>query len=123
MQADSQLTPLIYAEVDAKTRDLEDAVAYLRDHLGRMRAAPGFPVLVDSNVLLQCQRPDNVNWREQLKDEARLMVPLRVIEEIDGKKHGDSKRLRSIARELLGLTTERVKGLRCSSSRRGTCPA
>jgi rRNA-processing protein FCF1 len=101
MPADNQLTTLIYAEVDARTRDLEEAVAYLRGHLGRMRAAPGFPVVVDSNVLLQCQRLDNVNWQEQLKDEARVMVPLRVIEEIDGKKYGDSKRLRSIARELL----------------------
>jgi rRNA-processing protein FCF1 len=101
MPADSQLTTLIYAEVNAKTRDLEESVAYLRAHLAQMRAAPGFPVVIDSNVLLQCQRRDNVNWREQLKDEARVMVPLRVIEEIDGKKYGDSKRLRSIARELL----------------------
>ena len=29
------------------------------------------------------------------------MVPLRVIEEIDAKKYGDSKRLRSVARGLL----------------------
>jgi predicted ribonuclease YlaK len=52
-------------------------------------------------VLLQCQRLDNVNWRQELKDEARVIVPLRVIDEIDSKKYGDSKRLRSIARELL----------------------
>jgi predicted ribonuclease YlaK len=44
---------------------------------------------------------DNVNWRKERKDEARVMVPLRVIEEIDAKKYGDSKRLRSVARELL----------------------
>jgi hypothetical protein len=48
MPADNQLTTLIYAEVDAKTRDLEEAVTYLRSHLARMRAAPGFPVVVDS---------------------------------------------------------------------------
>ena len=56
MPADNQLTTLISADVDAKTRDLEEAVAYRRGHLARMRAAPGFPVVVDSNVLLQCQR-------------------------------------------------------------------
>jgi len=71
MPAGNQLTTLIYAEVDAKTHDLEEAVTYLRSHLARMRSAPGFPVVVDSNVLLQCQRLDNVNWRQELKDEAR----------------------------------------------------
>lgn len=52
-------------------------------------------------MLLQCQRLDNVNWRAELKGAARVMVPLRVIEEIDAKKYGDTKRLRSVARELL----------------------
>jgi rRNA-processing protein FCF1 len=101
MPPGNQLTTLIYAEVDTLARDMQDAQDYLEGHLRRMRAAPGFPVVVDSNVLLQCQRLDNVNWRTELFGEARVMVPLRVIEEIDGKKYGDSKRLRSIARELL----------------------
>jgi rRNA-processing protein FCF1 len=101
MPPGNQLTTLIYAEVDALVRDLQNAQDYLEGHLRRMRAAPGVPVVVDSNVLLQCQRLDNVNWQAELMGEARVMVPLRVIEEIDAKKYGDSKRLRSIARELL----------------------
>jgi len=101
MPPGNQLATLIYAEVDALTRDMQEALDYLQGHLRRMRAAPGFPVVVDSNVLLQCQRLDNVNWRAELKGEARVMVPLRVIEEIDAKKYGDTKRLRSVARELL----------------------
>jgi len=101
MPPGNQLTTLIYAEVDTMMRDMQEAVNDLEDHLRRMRSAPGFPVVVDSNVLLQCQRLDNVNWRERLKAQARVMVPLRIIEEIDSKKYGPSKRLRSIARELL----------------------
>jgi len=101
MPLGNHLTALIYSELKAKTRAFEDAAAYLQGHVGRMRAAPGFPVVVDSNVLLQCQRLDNVNWQKELNAEARVMVPLRVIEEIDAKKYGDSKRLRSVARELL----------------------
>lgn len=42
-----------------------------------------------------------MNWQNELRTEARVMVPLRVIEEIDTKKYGDSKQLRPIARELL----------------------
>lgn len=101
MPPGNQLTPLIHAEVDAITREMQDAVDYLERRLGRMRAAPGFPVVVDSNVLLQCQRLDNVNWRGEVKSVARVMVPLRVIEELDAKKYGDSERLRGIARQLL----------------------
>lgn len=97
MPPGNQLTTLIYAV----TRDMQAAVEYLEEHLRRMRAAPGIPVDVDSNVLLHCQRLDNVNWQAELNDEARVMVPLRVIEEVDGKKYGDSKRLRSVARQLL----------------------
>ena len=57
-------------------------------------------MVVDTNVLLECQRLDSVTWPGEV-GEARVMVPLRVIEEIDAKKYGDSKRLRSVARELL----------------------
>jgi rRNA-processing protein FCF1 len=101
MPQGDQLITLIHAEVDAITRDIQDAVDYLEGHRRRMQAAPGLPVVVDTNVLLECQRLDSVHWQNELKTEARVMVPLRVIEEIDAKKYGDSKRLRPVARELL----------------------
>jgi rRNA-processing protein FCF1 len=101
MLPDDHVITLINAEVDGTAHALRETSAYLQGQLSRLRAGPGCPVIVDSNVLLQCQRLDNVAWRPQLKDEARLMVPLRVMEELDAKKYGDSKRLRGIARELL----------------------
>ena len=101
MPPGNQITTLIYAEVEALMRDMQEALDDLEGHVMRMRAGPGFPVVVDSNVLLQCQRLDNVNWKAELKTRARVMVPLRIIEEIDAKKYGPSKRLRSISRELL----------------------
>lgn len=99
MPPGNQLTTLIYAELEVLTRGLQQTVDDLEGYLRRMRAAPGFPVVVDTNVLLECQRLDSVTWPAEI-GEARVMVPLRVIEEIDAKKYGDSKRLRSIAREL-----------------------
>jgi hypothetical protein len=95
------LTTMIYSEIEARRRDFEDAAAYLERHLDRMRRAPGLPVVVDSNVLLQSQRPDNVKWTGALKTPARVILPLRVIEEIDAKKYSNSDRLRQRARELL----------------------
>jgi hypothetical protein len=100
MPPGNQLATLIYAEVDVLMRDLQEAVDDLERYWRRMRRSPGFPVVVDSNVLLECQRLDSVAWPVEL-GEARVMVPLRVIEEVDAKKYGDSKRLRGLARELL----------------------
>jgi hypothetical protein len=95
------LKAMLYAELNAKQRDFQEIVDYLTRQVDRMRSAPGLPVVVDSNVLLQGERPDNVNWKAELKTDVRLIVPLRVIEEIDAKKYSDSKRLRDRARSLL----------------------
>lgn len=60
--------------------------------------------MVDTNVLLQFQPPDQINWTELLHVAAvRLVIPLRVIEELDTKKHGRSQKLSERARELLPI--------------------
>lgn len=81
----NQLGPPIEMELDASSHDLRAAVAYLQLLLDRMRASQGLPIVVDSNALLQCQRLGYVNWADEVNEEARLMLPLRVIEEIDDK--------------------------------------
>ena len=68
---------MVYAELDAKHREFEETAAYIDDHLRRMRF-PGLPIVVDSNVLLQCQRLDYVDLLAEVKESARVMVPLRV---------------------------------------------
>ena len=94
MPAGNQLTPLIYAELRAKSRAFEETAAYLQRHLDRMQSANGLPVVIDSNVLLQCLPLTQVDWRAVVKETARVMVPLRVLEEVDAKKYGDNLRLR-----------------------------
>lgn len=101
MPGGSQVFPLVNAEVKAKAdtfRRLADELKATRD---RMRRAAGTPVVPDSNILLHCHRPDNVAWVSGVSDAARIMRPLRVIEELDMKKYSDSKRLTQAARELL----------------------
>jgi predicted ribonuclease YlaK len=66
-----------------------------------MNVAPGCAIVVDSNVLLQCRRPDELGWKAEVGETARLMLPLRVVEEVDSKKYGSSPRLTRVARSLL----------------------
>jgi rRNA-processing protein FCF1 len=102
MAPGNQLTPLIEAELNHKVQDFNAAASYLESHARHMRRSSGLPIVIDSNVLLQCQRLDYVDWELLgLNESARVMVPLRVLEEIDARKYSDSKRLRAIARGLL----------------------
>jgi rRNA-processing protein FCF1 len=74
----------------------------LKRRLERARAAPGAITVLDTNVLLHHQLPDSVAWREVVGQESvRLVIPLRVIEELDAKKYTESERLRRRARERL----------------------
>lgn len=87
------LNPLLVAQLDALRYELGEAVEYLTRQRDRMGASGGLPIVTDTNVLLQCQRLDQVKWAPVVGEGARLMVPLRVIEEIEDKKYSDSKRL------------------------------
>lgn len=94
--------PLVAAEIAVQT----DALQRLRDDLDRRirwaASAPGRIVVLDTNVLLQYMPPEQVDWTEVVgHSEVRLVIPLRVIEELDAKKYGSNKRLAARARGLL----------------------
>ena len=101
MPPGNQLIPLIYAELDARATALGEAAAHIEHHLDRLRRAPGLAIVADTNVWLHCQRLDYVNWMAELKEHARVMIPLRVIEEIDAKKYDRDQILQRRARSLL----------------------
>jgi hypothetical protein len=80
-----------------------DAVA---DALGKLAhraaAAPGKPAVLDTNVLLHFQPPEQVDWADVVGEpEVRLVVPLRVIEELDEKKYTAKDDLADRARRIL----------------------
>jgi PIN domain len=92
----------IDAEVARQVRRLEDLRDDLQRRLDRATAAPGAMAVLDTNVLLHHQLPDSVAWREVVSAASvRLVIPLRVIEELDEKKHSASDRLRARARARL----------------------
>ena len=101
MPPGSQLINLISGELESKSLDFGDLADYLQTALNRMRRAPGVPIVLDSNVLFQCLRLDQLDWVAEVQDDVRVLLPLRVIEEVDAKKYGGNRRLSEVARELL----------------------
>jgi predicted ribonuclease YlaK len=76
----------------------------------RRLSGPGAIAVLDTNVLLHYQEPPKVRWPQVLGPGPwRLMIPLRVIEELDNKKYSASAKLASRSRALLP-TLERLIG-------------
>lgn len=64
--------------------------------------APGVLAVLDTHVLLHFVPPEQVNWSEVLTaDPVRLVIPLRVVEELDEKKYNAREDLADRARRLL----------------------
>ena len=56
------LRVLISDEVTAKSAELREIASELKAARDGMRRAPGCPTIIDTNVLLECNRPDQVKW-------------------------------------------------------------
>ena len=100
---DHRVRQVIVNEVDDQVRWLEGLIAGIGRLEQRVAAAPGVPTVLDTHVLLHYQRPDQIKWTDLLHEgEIRLVLPLRVIEEIDEKKYTAARdKLRNRARDVL----------------------
>jgi rRNA maturation endonuclease Nob1 len=79
--------------------ELADSVKRLA---ARLAAAPGQLTVLDTHVLLHFQPPDQVDWPSVIgAQEVRLVLPLRVVEELDEKKYTARDDLADRARRLL----------------------
>lgn len=94
--------PLVDAELKLQTGALERLLDELESRTSRVTNAQGLPAVLDTNLLLHYLPVDQIPWPEILGSPAvRLIVPLRVIEELDAKKYSRRKDLASKARRLL----------------------
>ena len=65
------------------------------DALKTLAERPGLALVLDTNIFHTWQRPDQIDWPAVLRGwtetarEARLIVPLRVVDELDAQKYGD----------------------------------
>ena len=100
--ADARPWPLVEAEVEAQRRAFDRLLQDLKTRAGRLASAPGHITVVDTNLLLHFHPPDQIPWPELLgRDLVRLVVPLRVVEELDAKKYARRNDLADRARRLL----------------------
>jgi hypothetical protein len=101
---------LVYSAVGRQTDQLGRFAAELEQRLERTaRAASGPIAVLDTNILLQYQPFDQIPWEDVLGLPAvRLVIPLRVVEEIDAKKYGKQPDLGKRARNLLPALARRV---------------
>jgi hypothetical protein len=106
----SQTTMLVSNEVQAKSAELGEIAAEIKETRASLLKAPGLPAVIDSNLLLESLRPDQIPWTSLIGQPSRLMIPLRVIEEIDRKKYDEKTRLRKVAREVLAWLEDLFTG-------------
>lgn len=117
MPVGRQVPMLISAEVDVKVAQITEIANYLRETRDRITRAQGYPTVIDTNLFLECQRADQIKWEELVGETARLMVPLRVVEELDVKKYAGNERLRRTARDLLPWIESLFPGPDCGPVR------
>lgn len=100
--SDARPIPLIDGERRVQRDNLHGMRENLEMHVGRARSAPGHITVLDTNSILHYQLPDSINWPEVVgQEKVRLVIPLRVIEELDAKKYTEKGKLRERARALL----------------------
>lgn len=101
--------PLVEAESNLQKAALERMAEDLVQRSIQLSAAPGRITVVDTNVLLHYLPPPQIPWASILRvDEVRLVVPLRVIEELDAKKYAKRSDLADRARRVLPLIEDRI---------------
>lgn len=110
MPAGAQLLRSVYAEVDLKRQLFESMSKELNETRTRLARSPGLPSVVDTNFMVHCVRPDQISWKSMHEVPLRLIIPLRVIEELDAMKTDNKERLRRSSREILGWLETRFMG-------------
>jgi hypothetical protein len=94
--------PLVDAEVKLQVSILSRMLADLEARIARAALGVGHAVVLDTNILLHYQPIKELPWPQLLGSKSvRVIVPLRVIEELDQKKYAPRKDLARRARRLL----------------------
>jgi rRNA-processing protein FCF1 len=106
---DARPIPLIDGEIRSRRDTLERLKSDLMLRVQRATIAPGHVTVLDTNTLLHHEPPQSVPWATVVGySSVRLVIPLRVIEELDAKKYSDSRRQRDRARAVLPHLSERI---------------
>lgn len=94
--------PFVDAEIKLQVSVLERMLADLQERIARVELTDTHAVVVDTNILLHYLPLNQLPWHELAAGEqVRVILPLRVIEELDQKKYSQSNKLAGRARQIL----------------------
>jgi rRNA-processing protein FCF1 len=94
--------PLIKIEIDFQISALARIVEDLEKRIASAAEHGGVLAVLDTNILLEYQPLAAIPWTHLLDyQQLHLIIPLRVIEELDAKKYSDRRRLAKRARRIL----------------------
>jgi predicted ribonuclease YlaK len=106
--SDTRPVPLIDGEMRYQKNALNRLQIDLETRLGRARGDALIAVL-DTHTLLHHEPSESIPWSDIVgHSPVRLVIPLRVIEEIDAKKYSRPQWLRDRARAVLPHISDRV---------------
>lgn len=101
-EATARPWPYLQAEIRSQTSLLAQLLEDLEARVARARMASGAMVVLDTNTLVEYQPPDSIPWPDLLGVPAvRLILPLRVVEELDSMKYSDRARRREKVRRVI----------------------
>ncbi len=90
------------AELNSQADRLVEATAELQEVIKCYKAASGRPIVPDTTAVLRMKPLMTLDWSSLVdRQPARLVLPLRVVEELDAKKYGQNDEFRNVVRKLL----------------------
>jgi hypothetical protein len=96
--SDARPIPLIEGEFRSQRELLHDVRVDLEPRLQCAKGDAHITVL-DTQTLLHYEPPQSIRWTDVVRHpKVRLVIPLRVIEEVDARKYSRDQRLRDRAR-------------------------
>jgi hypothetical protein len=102
---------LISGEIRVQCRTLERLGERLETRFNRLSAIPGTMAVLDTHVLLHFLPVEQIDWSSFIPGETvRLVLPLRVIEELDEKKYGRRDDVAGRARGVLTALRRQLAG-------------
>ena len=107
--ASLRISELVWDESTWQSDRFNSMADEIDDTVSRLRGDPSaLVVVVDTNVFLHYQSLDNIDWSFVGASPVRIVIPIRVIEELDEKKRDRRDSVQDRARKSLRWLSDRV---------------
>ena len=97
---------LVIAELNSICAELREAAESIKRAQQWLGNGGGQPLVIDTNVILEYLPVDQIDWSQVTESRARLIVPTRVLGELEAKRYDRSSRLDDVARAQLPRIAE-----------------